>query len=75
MYDICRIRYPFLKRYTWRQKTPLTVSYLRGGGGSADFALLMFFFHHPETAPVMKLKFSDLKDTRLRHILQVIPGC
>ena len=35
----------------------------------------MFFFHHPETAQAMKLKLSDFKDTCLRHILQVIPGC
>ena len=35
----------------------------------------MFFFHHPETAQAMKLKLYDFKDTCLRHILQVIPGC
>ena len=50
----------------------LTVSYL---GGGADSDPLMFFFHHPETAQAMKLKLSDFKDTCLRHILQVIPGC
>ena len=49
----------------------LTLSYL----GGADSAPLMFFFHHPETAQAMKLKLSDFKDTCLRHILQVIPGC
>ena len=43
-----------------------------GGGGIAP---LMFFFHHPETAQAMKLKLSDFKDTCLRHIKQVIPGC
>ena len=53
--------------------TSLTLSDL--GGGGADSTLLMFFFHHPETAQAMKLKLSDFKDTCLRHILQVIPGC
>ena len=42
------------------------------GGEGADSA---FFFHHTETAQAMKLKLSDFKDTCLRHILQVIPGC
>ena len=51
----------------------LTLSYT--WGGSADSTPLMFFFHHPETAQAMKLKLSDFKDTCLRHILQVIPGC
>ena len=36
---------------------------------------LRFFFHHPETTEAMKLKLSEFKDTCLRHILQVIPGC
>ena len=48
----------------------LTLSYL----GGADSAPSCFFFHHPEMAQAMKLKLSDFKDTRLRHILQVIPG-
>ena len=47
---------------------------LPGGGGRIPPSL-MFFFHHPETAQAMKLKLSDFKDTCLRHILQVIPGC
>ena len=34
---------------------------------------LVFFFHCPETPQAIKLKFSDFKDTSLRHILQVIP--
>ena len=32
MCDIYRVRYPFSKRYTWRQKTPLTLLALGGGG-------------------------------------------
>ena len=44
-------------------------------GGEGGFRPLMFFFHHPETTQAMKLKLSDFKDTCLRHILQVIPGC
>ena len=42
---------------------------LPGEGGG------MFFFHHPETAQAMKLKRFDYKNTSVRHILQVIPGC
>ena len=53
------------------RRFPLTLSYL----GGADSAPLMFFFHHPETAQAMKLKLPDFKDTYVRHILQVIPGC
>ena len=34
---------------------------------------LLFFLHHPKTAKGIKLKFSDFKDTPLRHILQVKP--
>ena len=51
----------------------LTLSYLGGGGRIPP--PFMLFFHHPETAQAMKLKLSDFKDTCLRHILQVIPGC
>ena len=46
--------------------------YLTGWGDSIP---LMLFFHHSEVAQAMKLKLSDFKDTCLRHILQVIPGC
>ena len=43
---------------------------LPGGGGIRP---LLFFLHHPKTAQGIKLKFSDFKDTLLRHILQVKP--
>ena len=33
----------------------------------------MFFLHHPKTAQGIKLKLSDLKDTPLKHFLQVKP--
>ena len=48
-------------------------SILIPGGGGGDSAPSCFFLHHPETAEAIKLKLSDLKDTSLRHILQVIP--
>ena len=50
----------------------LSWSILPPGG---EYAPLLFFLHHPKTAQVIKLKLSDFKDTLLRHILQVIPGC
>ena len=45
---------------------------LPGGGGKIALPLL-FFLHNPKTAQGIKLKLSDLKDTPLRHILQVKP--
>ena len=42
-------------------------------GGGAKYAPFLFFLHHPKTAQGIKLKLSDLKDTLLRHILQVKP--
>ena len=42
-------------------------------GGGAKYAPLLFFLHHPYTAQGIKLKFSDFKDTPLRHFLQVKP--
>ena len=44
---------------------------LSGGGGQNT--PLPVFLHHPKTAQGIKLKFSDFKDTPLRHILQVKP--
>ena len=35
----------------------------------------LFFLHHPKTPQSIKLKLSDVKDTPLRHILQVKPLC
>ena len=46
---------------------------LPGGGGGGNIRPLLFFLHHPKTAQGIKLKFSDFKDTLLRHILQVKP--
>ena len=34
---------------------------------------LLFFHYHPKTAQGVKLKFSDFKNTHLRHFLQVKP--
>ena len=46
---------------------------LTRGGGGQNTPPLLFFLHHPKTAQGIKLKFSDFKDTLLRHILQVKP--
>ena len=46
----------------------LTLSY---PGGEVKYAPLLFFLHHPKTAQGIKLKLSYIKDTLLRHILQV----
>ena len=55
--------------------TRITLNPILPGGRGGGFRPLIVFFHHPETAQAMKLKLSDFKDTCLRHILQVIPGC
>ena len=49
-----------------------TLSYLGGsGGGGGKIRPLLFFLHHPKTVQGIQLKFSDFKDTSLRHIYQV----